>query len=167
MIPLSSAVSSGLTFTSSFRGYELKQNNQVVATLKRPSLWSSQYVASATNANWRLHRTGFWGCGVEIIDSASQQPIATFKSVWGGKGTLTFADGQKFLVVSQGCWRPVWHVTTESGQAVLQVRQREKRVEVANATVVPEGRRSLLIMFALYRMRQAEEAAGAAVIAAS
>ena len=167
MTPLSTAVSSGFTFSSNWRGFELKRNEQTVATLRRPSAWSANFLAATGDENWMIRRNGFWGNRAEILEAASQQPIASFKSAWGGKGTLTFADGQTFFVVTHGCWHPVWTVTTETGQPVLKLHTRGKSVELHNPGAVSENRLSLLALFTLYRVRQAEDAAAAASMAAS
>ena len=167
MIPLSASVSSGLTFSSDWRGFEIKQNDQIVGILRRPGVWSANFHAATSNENWIIRRGGFWGNKAEILDAASQQPMAQFKSAWGGKGTLAFADGQTFFVVTRGWWHPVWTVVTESGQVVLQLHAREKSVELHNLTALPEDRLSLLVLFTLYRVRQAEEAAEVASAAAS
>jgi len=167
MIPLSTVVSSGFTFSSNWRGFELKREGQIVAILRRPSMWSSTFEASSSHQNWIIVRSGFWGNRAEILEAASKQPIANFKSGWGGKGTLSFADGQTFLVVTRGCWHPVWTVTTEAGQPVLQLHTREKSVELCDTVMLAESRLTLLLLFTLYRVRQAEEAAAAATVAAS
>jgi hypothetical protein len=167
MIPLTTAVSSGFTFSSNWSGFELKQNDQIVATLRRPSVWSSNFLAATANEKWVIRRGGFWGNKAEIVDAASQQPIAYFKSAWGGRGTLTFADGQTFFVVTRGCWHPVWTVTTDTGQAVLQLHSRDKSVELHDIAALSESRLPLLVLFTLYRVRQSEEAAVAASAAAS
>jgi hypothetical protein len=167
MIPLSTASSSGFTFSANWRGFELKQNDQIVATLRRPSVWSSNFLAATANENWVIRCGGFWGNKAEIVDAPSQQPIAYFKSAWGGKGTLTFADGQTFFVVTRGWWHPVWIVVTETEQPVLRLHAREKSVELHNVGALAEGRLLLLVLFTLYRVRQAEEAAAAASAAAS
>jgi hypothetical protein len=166
MIPLST-VSNGFTFSSNWRGFELKQYDQVVATLRRPSVWSSNFLAATSSENWVIRRGGFWGNKAEILDAASQQPIANFKSAWGGKGTLIFSDGQTFFVVTRGIWHPEWAVTTDTGQPVLQLHTREKSVELHNPAALSESRLSLLVLFTLYRVRQAEEAAVAASATAS
>ena len=167
MIPSSTAVSSGFTFSENWSGFELRQNGLTMATLRRPSMWSPNYLVETVNENWVIRRNGFWGNKADILDTASQQPIGHFKSAWGGRGTLTFADGQTFFVVTRGCWHPVWTVTTESGQPVLQLHTRDKSVELQNAAALSESRLSLLILFTLYRVRQAEEAAAAASAVAS
>jgi hypothetical protein len=85
MIPLSTALSRGFTFTSKWRGFELKQNDQTVATLRSASIWCSSFEASTSSENWIIRRSGFWGNRAEIVDASSEQPIATFKSAWGGR----------------------------------------------------------------------------------
>jgi hypothetical protein len=182
MIPLSSAsaMSGGLTWkkTSCSRSYELKLNDQLIGTLNRPSFWSSEFVAEAQNGNWTFRKTGFLGNGAEVFDSskqdptskqdtALQQPIATFKSEWGGGSTLTFTDGQSFRLQCKGWWRPVWSVIGESGQPVLVLNVRDKTVDVPTAGAVPDTRLSLLIMFTWYRVLKAEEDAQAAVMVAA
>jgi hypothetical protein len=171
MIPISSAISSGFTWSKiSCRSYELKLNHAVVGTLQRPSFWSSNFVAEAQHGRWTFRRGGWLGSGAQIVDSASQQPVATLTSGWGCGGTLTFADGQTFRLESYGWWRPVWSVIAEGGEPLLRLHTREKTVEVLSRAV-PDSRLSLLIMFIWYRKLQAEEdatsAAMVAVIAAS
>ena len=167
MIPLTTAVSSGFTFSENWSGFELKQDDHTVATLRRPSMWSPNFLVETINENWVIRRSGFWGNKADVFDAASQRLIASFRSAWGGKGTLRFADGQTFFVVTRGCWHPVWTVTTDTGQAVLQLHTRNKSVELHDIAALPESRLSLLVLFTLYRVRQAEEAAMAASAAAS
>jgi hypothetical protein len=167
MIPLTTAVSSGFTFSGNWRGFEVKQNEQIVATLKRPRVWSSEFLAETPSQNWIIRRGGFWGNKGEIKDAASQQQIAVFKWGWGGKGALLFADGQTFFVVTRGCWHPVWTVTTQAGQPVLQLHTREKSVDIYQDAAVESDRLTLLVLFTLYRVREAEEAAAVASASAS
>ena len=171
MIPLSSAtspaISSGLTWSKipHSRDYELKLNGEAVGTLRRPGWFSSSFLAETQVGNWTFRRSG-WGSGAQILDTASQQPIATLKSSWGSGGTLTFADGQTFHLKCKGWWRPVWSVIANSGETLLQLHRREKTVEVQEGSAVPASRLTLLIMFTWYRILQAEEdAASAAMVA--
>lgn len=80
--------------------------------------------------------------------------------------TLTFSDGEKFDFVCHGLWRPVWSVMSENGQPVLALHSSEEFVEMMPDSGVPESRLSLLALFALYRVRQAEEDAASAAIVA-
>ena len=167
MIPTVTAVSSPFTFSANWRGFDLKQNNTTVAILKRPSVWSSDFIATTPNESWIFRRGGFWGNKGEIREAASQQQIAVFKWGWGGKGSILFTDGEAFLVVTRGCWHPVWTVLNQAGQRVLELHTREKSVEIDRHAATANDRLSILILFTLYRVRQAEEAAAAASAAAS
>ena len=107
MIPLSSVVSSGLTWSKvSQQDYELKLNDDVIGNTAWPSAWSSTVLAETQSGHWTFRRAGWLGAGAQILDSSSQQEIATFKSSWSGAGTLTFADGQTFHFECKGLWRP-------------------------------------------------------------
>jgi hypothetical protein len=169
MIPISSAVSSGLTWSKSSRKYyELKRNGEIVASLHRTGCWSPEYRAESQHGNWRFRRTGFWRAAMEIVDSNSGARIAALRPSWGGGGTLVFSDGQTFRISGRGLWRPVWSVPAENGQPVLSIHSREKTVELPNQSLLPEDRLILLATFAWYVMQQAaEDAASVAVVVAA
>jgi len=63
--------------------------------------------------------------------------------------------------------RPVWGITTQNGQPLFELHTREKTVDVVAPALADHDRLSLLILFTLYRMLQADEDAtsGAAVAA--
>ncbi len=159
MTPPASAVSSELTWSTSAhnRGYELKRNGEIVGTLRHPALFSSIYLAETVYGRWTFRRCGLLGASAQILDTTSQQQIATFRSVWGGGGVLTFGEEQTFHLECQGWSHPVWSIKAGSGQIALSLHAREKSVELPGSTDVPEGRLYLLLMFALYRVQQAEE----------
>lgn len=167
MIPISSTTPVGFTWSKLPRheSYEVRLNGDVAGTLRRLGIWSSNYEAVTADASYTFRRIGCWGTKAEIIDSVSRQQIGLFESRWGEHGVLTFADGEKFHMDRKGCWRPTWSVTRENGQSVLSLRTREKTGEI-NASPESNSRLRLLMMFTLYRIRQAEEDASAAVSAA-
>lgn len=172
MIPISSvssAVSRSLTWSKvscKQQHHELKLNGEIVGSLKKSSFWSSEFEAETQAGQWIFHRGGFCGTGATIVDAVSKQIIATSKSSWGGRGTLTFADGQTFLVECKGWWRQVWSMLTESGQPVLQIHTREKTVDLPTGTSVADDRLALLIMFTWYCVLRSEEDAAVAVMVA-
>lgn len=169
MNPLStataSATSGALTWKkiSYNRQYELRRDGVVVGTLTRPSMWSQKFEAETPEGRWTFRRSGFWRNHAEIVDG-SGQVVASGKLGYG-RGALTFADGQSFQLNNKGWWRPVWTVATDEGQPLLYVHVREKTVELAEPA--PDNRLSLLMLFAWYRILQAEEdAASVAVMVA-
>lgn len=171
MIPLSAAVSTRYTWRSlpKNQGCELVFEDDVVGTLRHPAPGSCDFQASTPRGNWIFRRSGFLGTSTEILDTASQR-IAVFRSAWGGRGTLTFEDDQTFHLVCKGLLRPAWIITSDDGTPLLFLHTREQFVELSESSVhvgnARDPRLSLLIMFTLYRIRQAEEdVASAAVVA--
>jgi len=169
MIPLSSANSSGFSWSKLTRsgGCEVKLNGSVVGVLRRMSFWSSNYEATTSEGTFKIQRRGWSGTKAEIVDSVSQQQIARFESGWRRRSTLTFADGQRFRIERNGCWRPRWRITSESGERILSVDPRQRTGGTPVATRVKDSRLALLIMFILYRIRQAEEDASTAAVVAA
>ena len=177
MIPLSSPVHAApsgiaqaqLTWSRICHGrtHELRQDHVVVGTVQKPRFWSSIYLADTIGGHWKFQRMGFFYTRAEILDAATGQTVAQFKQEWGSGGVLTFADGQTFSLKSTGWLHLVWRVTGESGQPVLELRAREKTVDVVAPAPADDSRLSLLILFTLYRMLQADEdATSGAVVAA-
>lgn len=167
---ITSAVSGGLVWskTSNNRGYELKCNGEVVASLQRASRWSSESQAESQHRKWRFRRTGFLRQVTEIVDATSGVRIATLKPNWCGGGILVFSDGQSFRLAAKSFWRPVWTVIADNGQPVLSVRVREKTVELPNELQLSEDRLILLAIFTWHLVRQnAEDSAAMAVVVAA
>lgn len=170
MIPISSAISGGLVWSKIPHkcGYELKCNGEVVGSLRKMSLWSSEVQAESLRGSWRFRRSGFFHTRTAVLDSISGSQIATVKANWGGGGTLVFSDGQTFRITCKGFWRPVWTVLAVSGQLVLSIRSREKTVELANEFHVSEDRLALLVILTWHLLQQAaEDATSAAAVAAA
>jgi hypothetical protein len=153
------------------RDYELRRNDVVVGTLRHPSIWSSSFVAQTEQGNWTFRRAGYCGTSAEILDSASEKPIATLKYFWGGKRVLTFSDVQAFQLECKGWWHPTWTIARHDGMPVARIPARSNQVEITRPNGVPDDRLTLLIMFAWYQVLQVEEnastAATVAVVAAT
>jgi len=166
MIPLSSAVSSGYTYISKSGGYEITFDGDCVGWVRREKAWSCTFVASTPRGDWIFRRSGFLGAGTEILDPSSRQTIAAFKSAWGGKGNLTFSDGEVFHLGCNGIWRPVWTFSTQGGRPVVRLHTRERTLELMKDKSLTDERGALLSLFVLYRVRQAEEDAASGAIVA-
>ena len=147
------------------RGYELKQNGELVGTLERPSMWSAIFIATTAGAKWIFRRSGFWRDGVEIFEAGSEQPIAVFKGTWPNRGVLRFSDGQTLTVECKGFCHPTWTLRSQTGEAILWFEAREKIAAVDSQVILPDRRLRLLVLFMLYRLGQAEEDAAAVAVA--
>src|SRR5262245_48859532 len=118
MIPISSAISGGLVWSKAPNkcGYELKRNGEIVGSLQRTSLWSSEFQAESAHGSWKFRRTGCLHTGSEIVDSNSDTRIAVLKPNLSGGGVLKFSDGSTFRITSKGSWRPLWTLLADNGQ---------------------------------------------------
>jgi len=149
------------------RGYELKQNGELVGTLERPSMWSAIFIATTAGAKWIFRRSGFWRDGTSIFEAGSEQPIAVFKGTWPNRGVLRFSDGQTLTIECKGFFHPTWTLRSETGEAILRLQARERIAAVDSQVMLPDRRLSLLVLFMLYRLGQAEEDAAAVAVAAA
>ena len=165
MIPISSANSGELVWTKTRHNcrYELKLKSELVGSLERTS-WAGRFLAVSPYGNWVFRPTGFLRTGTEILDSISNNRIATFSPNWTGKGTVVFADGQMFRLVPEGCWHQVWRVISENGETLLRMRMHEKTVELPREMGLSESRLCLLTIFVWYHALQVAEAAESAAI---
>jgi len=165
MIPPSFGAPGVLTWSNSAlnRGCDLQRNDEVLGTLRHLAPFSSSYVAETQYGKWTFRREGLLGASTEIIDSASQH-VATFRSVWAGAGTLTFTNGQTFQLKCKGWAHPVWNFTMGGGKLLLSLHAWERTLDLRGGSELPENQLALLIMFTLYRMRQAEEDAASAAM---
>jgi hypothetical protein len=148
------------------RGYELKHNSQVIGTVQHSPHWASDFVAASASSEWTFRRAGFLGVGATILDAHSQETIATFKAVWPNRGTLVFSDHQKFDLHCKGLWDPLWTIRGQAGEIIVSLHGREETISFGDLRSIKEERLVLMIMFALYRLQQAEEyAASTAMVA--
>jgi len=67
----------------------------------------------------------------------------------------------------KGFCHPTWTLRSEIGEAVLSLHAREKTAEADGRVILPAGRLPLLVLFTLYRLRQAEADAAAVAAAAA
>ena len=169
MIPISST-SRGLVWLRMpfCHGWELKRGTDVVGSLQRTRVWSSEFRAKTEYGSWIFRRPGYFRCGTEILD-ASSTPIANLERGWTGfGGTLSFFDGQKFQIIRRGCWRPRWTVFSGNHQVVFSIDAHEKTVSLAPETSLSDDRLMLVVILAWHIIRQTSEDDGAvaAIVAA-
>ncbi|HVI07819.1 MAG TPA: hypothetical protein VND65_05945 [Candidatus Binatia bacterium] len=147
------------------RKSELALSGEATGTLHKASFWSECYWAETPAGRWKFRRAGFLMSGAEIVDEVSGQTVAIYKAGWGRKGVLTFTDGEMYELSASGLLRPVWAVTTGDGEQLMRLHSRSRTAELSAATE-RNRRTALLLLFALYRMLQAQEDASSAVLVA-
>jgi len=138
-----------------------------VGTLRFEGFFSRKATADADGARWRFARTGFWGRRIEAID-AEGTPVGEFlpHSLRRG-GTIRWA-GRELVIRPASVWRERYALAQgEHELAVLDGKSWGKRpvsISLDDPNAVEPG----LLLFAAFVVRGlAEDAAGAATVAAS
>ena len=104
--------------------FELRADGELAATVKFRSSFGSFATAESADGCWTFKRVGFLATRVTIRTCNEDQEIATFKNnTWSGGGTLELADGRKILVTTN-LWGSKLEFRTESGQTLLQFRNK-------------------------------------------
>jgi hypothetical protein len=143
--------------------YELLRDGESIASMRRLSFWSPAFLAESPVGSWRFLPAGCLQSQTDIVSNLSGVPLATFRQKWSGVGTLAFQDGQTFRLTSNGFWRPTWTVLSSQGETVLDLRVRERIVQVSNATRLSEERLTMLAVFVWYVAQRASEDTAAIV----
>ena len=77
--------------------YELRADDEVIATLRFRSSFGTFATAESADGCWTFKRIGFWKTKATIRACGSETEIAFFKNnTWSGGGTLELSDGRKF-----------------------------------------------------------------------
>jgi hypothetical protein len=102
--------------------YELRSDNELIATLGFRSLLGSFATAESADGCWTFKRIGFLQTRATIRACGSDAEIATFKNnTWSGGGTLTLADGREFLVTTN-VWQTQLEIQTAAGEVLVHLQ---------------------------------------------
>jgi len=147
--------------------YELRAEDQIIATMKHSGVWKRRTIAEAEGSQWTFRRAGLSGKLHFIYAGALQpaeepaQPLGSFKRNWHGDGELTIVDGRSYTWARTGTWNPTWS-WKDAYSTILLSMKRRRLVEIA-----PEANDSsdlaLLTLFGFYLVlvKEAEAAAAA------
>jgi hypothetical protein len=111
-------------------------NAPVVATLDWARGFMPRASAACAAGFWTFERSGGWRPQVAILDPATGQEMARYRSSGGG-GTLATTWGPTFGWVPSNFWRTNWDWLTADGQLLLHFVNERKfvraqgRVDVA------------------------------------
>jgi hypothetical protein len=145
--------------------YELVLNGQTLGWLQHGDYWNSESRAHLAGHTWLFRRPGSALGRTHILqDSESQIAIATYRSNWGGGGTLVFKDGRKFLLNCTGVWRHVWSLANENGDTIVRLEAHSRKVGLAPQQMLrlfseDEPKILLLVAFVWHELLQSQDEA--------
>jgi hypothetical protein len=100
--------------------YELKSNDELLATLKFNSAFGSLATGECADGKWTFKRVGFLNTHVSIRVAGTENDIAVFRnSTWSQGGTLEFPDGRRFNANSN-FWHSKFEFTDENGEPIVR-----------------------------------------------
>jgi hypothetical protein len=77
--------------------YELRSDNELVATLTFRNSWGTPATAESGDGCWTFKRVGFWQNRSAVRRCDSDFDLAIFKNnTWTNGGTLEFSEGSQF-----------------------------------------------------------------------
>jgi len=83
------------------RTYELRDGDDLVATLSFRSTFGSFATARTADGVWTFKRVGFWQTRATVRADGQPADLAVFQhATWSGGGTLRLADGREILVTT-------------------------------------------------------------------
>lgn len=131
--------------------YELNFDGQPIGWLQHGENHNPESQAQFGGRQWLFRRPGNAVGQTQILQDDNPMPVATYKSHWGG-GTLTFADGSRFVVSSSGVWNQPWSLLAGDGETFLRADFKTGRV-VVNGTHnlnLPGEDRNRVLLFAVF-----------------
>ena len=155
------------------REFELRDGEEVVATLGFRSLLGTFATAGTADGSWTFKRSGFWRTHVTVRPSGSDSEIAIFRnSTWSGGGTLDLPDGRHFPA-NTNFWGSTYEFKDAGGVPLVRYRRitgvlhGSCLVEVTPAAV-PLGELPWLVPLGWYlAVMMQQDSAGAAAAAAA
>lgn len=149
--------------------YELRADEEIVATLHFRSSFGSFATAESADGCWTFKRVGFWQTRATIRGCGSDAEIAMFKNnTWSGGGTLEMHDGRQFLATTN-FWQTNLEFKTQRCESLIQLKpgglvHLSAKVEIQpNAAGVPELPWIVMLGWYLAVMMYMDTAAMAAV----
>lgn len=106
------------------RTWNLSAGQEVVATLTQPSTWSPTRIGTTADGQWRFTQKGVVHRRLVVTDTHSGAEVAHgVRSSRSGNGTLTLADGRKYVWRAANAFGSKWAWLDEAGQPLLQFRE--------------------------------------------
>src|SRR5882724_1291552 len=102
------------------RQFELRQDGDVLATLRFETSIGSLARAETADAAFTFKRVGFFRPGVTIRRVGSGEGLGSYDPAWGGGGIIEMADGAKYTFRCASFWHGKWSMLDEHNDSVLE-----------------------------------------------
>jgi hypothetical protein len=155
------------------REFELRDGEELVATLRFRSSLGSLATVQASEGSWTFKRVGFWSTRVTICPAGSEEEIAVFRNAtWHGGGTLELPDGRQFRA-STNFWMTRYDFVDSADQRLVQFTRirgafhHSAQVEIAEAAAKLAELPWMVALGWYLAIKMRDDASGAAAGAAA
>jgi len=155
------------------RDFELRDGEDIVATLSFRSAFGSLATVEAAEGSWTLKRVGFWKTRVTVRAAGSDDEIAVFtNNTWSAGGTLETADHLTFRA-NTNFWMTSYQFSNEQDETLVRftkvggVFHLSSRVEIHPAGARLAALPWLVALGWYLAVKMHDDAAGGAAAAAA
>lgn len=160
------------------RHFELRAEDEIVATLGFETLCGSLARAQSADESWTFKRIGFFNPRVTVRKAGEEANLAVYTPRWTGReGTLEFSNGRVYRWVQANFWATRYQISDEAGNPLISFRsgagksklsdlfKTQARVEIdLRGRALPELPLLVLLGWYLIVLQQEDAAAAAATV---
>ena len=123
--------------------FELRDGEDVAATLRFRSLFGSFATAESADGAWTFKRIGFFQTKATVRALNSETDLGVFKNnTWKDGGTLEMPDGRKYRA-DTNLWATKCSFKTESGEVLIGFQKIGGILHMSSTVQIHEAARSL------------------------
>lgn len=123
------------------RAYELRHDEEIVATLSFRSAFGSLATARSADGAWTFKRVGFFQTRATVRAENEQADLAVFEPhTWKGGGTLRLPDGRT-IQVTTNLWQSRIEFLLEEDRVLFRYRTEGFVRQEADLEILPDAER--------------------------
>jgi hypothetical protein len=138
---------------------ELRSDEQILATMRWESMWSTLATGTARAGQWSFERPRLLSRDIEvrIPGTTDDAPWAVFSPGWTSEGTLCLADGRQFHWQCTDFWQTEWVFVSAAGEPLVRFTDTSGFLSQSTAVGIvraklSESDRALLVLLGHYLM---------------
>jgi hypothetical protein len=157
------------------RQFELAAGSEPIATLRFQSRLGSLALGECGGNEWTFKRTGFFAPKITVRAAGSDVDLAVFAfdMMGGGRGSVSFGGGRRFLLRQTNFWATQWVFESEDRTAAVSLSahmnpfKTSGTLQVAPTAAAWPETPVLLLLIWYVRTLTSEDGATAALVAGS
>ncbi len=106
------------------RYYELKSNEELLATLQQKGFFGMTWNVSIGNKNWEIYKPSIWRTGYAVRPAGYDMPIAEFKrDGLRDRGTVQLQRGERIKIIPH-LFKGFTEITSEGEEQFVRIKSK-------------------------------------------